>query len=724
MKPARSSIVGINEGQNLGPITTLSGTVGAAKAAVAAGHPGARSEPGAGRDPARLPERGQARRRLGHGTARPRSSTGTADKNVVNLNVPTCTVRDGPGPEAGAAERDDRPGSRSPGCPTAPRPRPRSPTTSRRSSPASPPGPSSPPTARRSRRARPGPPRADAGLPACVIPLVVLMGVAGSGKSTIGPRLAAALGVPFVDGDDAHSDAAKAQMAAGRPLDDAERGPWLDRLHDILAGPFGRRRRARVLGARRSRTGSDWPATSRASCSSRSVASPEVLEAASRIAVTPLRRPGPAPVAARHARARDRCPRGRRQPVRRGRDGRRGSRRPRWIPGDPGQLVTLRRAAESSTNQASPETSRTRRTRCVGPLEPERGSGRGRDSSGPEEHLETGGIAELECVEVEHQLGRLRPPVPRRATSPSGRRCSGPARRVGRTTVRLGPDMTHTSNPAAGSRPEPRSDAPARRRPRLRVHRRQPTRRAEPGLRLRCAHADDPTERRAHVTSTIPQRSLNRGRSRPAPAADRRACQDASAHDRGASEHPARPSSGRSAGGGGGGRPAVPRRPPDRRVPRRRPVLRPVRLPHHLAPARRVARSGRVRLGGFWVRRARRLLPALVGLLAGVAVYCLVVAEPDELDQIRDDALATIGYVANWQAVFSGNDYWALFLAPSPLEHTWSLAIEEQFYLVWPLVFVGLLAWWKRRTPQAVLVDVARRSPRSRPHSCSCSTSR
>jgi gluconokinase len=61
------------------------------------------------------------------------------------------------------------------------------------------------------------------------------MGVAGSGKSTVGPLLAAALDVPFVDGDDVHTDAAKAQMAAGRPLDDAERAPWLERLHAILA---------------------------------------------------------------------------------------------------------------------------------------------------------------------------------------------------------------------------------------------------------------------------------------------------------------------------------------------------------------------------------------------------------------------------------------------------------------------------------------------------------
>lgn len=60
------------------------------------------------------------------------------------------------------------------------------------------------------------------------------MGVAGSGKSTVGPRLARTLDVPFVDGDDFHADVARARMAAGRPLDDAARGPWLDRLHQVL----------------------------------------------------------------------------------------------------------------------------------------------------------------------------------------------------------------------------------------------------------------------------------------------------------------------------------------------------------------------------------------------------------------------------------------------------------------------------------------------------------
>ena len=110
----------------------------------------------------------------------------------------------------------------------------------------------------------------------------------------------------------------------------------------------------------------------------------------------------------------------------------------------------------------------------------------------------------------------------------------------------------------------------------------------------------------------------------------------------------------------------------------------------------------RISLGAFWARRARRLLPALCLLLIGVGVYALVWAAPRELDRIRADGLATLGYVANWHQIAQGNSYWDLFRAPSPLQHTWSLAIEEQFYLLWPLVLVALLAW--RRSTRAVLV--------------------
>ncbi len=114
--------------------------------------------------------------------------------------------------------------------------------------------------------------------------------------------------------------------------------------------------------------------------------------------------------------------------------------------------------------------------------------------------------------------------------------------------------------------------------------------------------------------------------------------------------------------------------------------------------------TGGIRLGGFWARRARRLLPALFGMLLGVGLYCLFIARPEELAQIRGDAIATVAYVANWRGVFASQDYFALLRSPSPLEHTWSLAIEEQFYLIWPLVFAGLLAWKRTAIARSVLV--------------------
>ena len=107
------------------------------------------------------------------------------------------------------------------------------------------------------------------------------------------------------------------------------------------------------------------------------------------------------------------------------------------------------------------------------------------------------------------------------------------------------------------------------------------------------------------------------------------------------------------------------------------------------------ASTGRIDLRAFWGRRARRLLPALLVVLVFVAVYAAVLARAGELDRIRQDGLSTLLYLANWRMVFGGESYFESFGAPSPLRHTWSLGIEEQWYLVWPLVVALVLAWWR-----------------------------
>jgi peptidoglycan/LPS O-acetylase OafA/YrhL len=101
--------------------------------------------------------------------------------------------------------------------------------------------------------------------------------------------------------------------------------------------------------------------------------------------------------------------------------------------------------------------------------------------------------------------------------------------------------------------------------------------------------------------------------------------------------------------------------------------------------------TGGIAVGAFWLRRARRLLPALALLIVIVVAYAMFLAAPQELRTIRSDALASIGYVANWRFIFSGGSYFAQFQAPSPLRHVWSLAIEEQFYLIWPLIVMAVL---------------------------------
>ena len=101
-------------------------------------------------------------------------------------------------------------------------------------------------------------------------------------------------------------------------------------------------------------------------------------------------------------------------------------------------------------------------------------------------------------------------------------------------------------------------------------------------------------------------------------------------------------------------------------------------------------RTGRIALGNFWFRRARRLLPALFTAIAVIVAYMTIVI-PDELVDIRDDVIAALAYVTNWFLSYSGQSYFEALGRPSPLRHLWSLAIEEQWYLVWPVVLVGAL---------------------------------
>jgi peptidoglycan/LPS O-acetylase OafA/YrhL len=114
--------------------------------------------------------------------------------------------------------------------------------------------------------------------------------------------------------------------------------------------------------------------------------------------------------------------------------------------------------------------------------------------------------------------------------------------------------------------------------------------------------------------------------------------------------------------------------------------------------------TGRIRLRRFWARRARRLLPALLLLLLGVAGYARWFADPSQLGRLRLDALATLGYVANWRFAFSGQGYFQHFQAPSPLLHMWSLGVEEQFYLLWPLLVVLVL---RRRASLRLLLIIS-----------------
>jgi len=109
-------------------------------------------------------------------------------------------------------------------------------------------------------------------------------------------------------------------------------------------------------------------------------------------------------------------------------------------------------------------------------------------------------------------------------------------------------------------------------------------------------------------------------------------------------------------------------------------------------------REGGVALRPFWTRRVRRLWPASLAVLAAVMLlFAPFIATADQRATMRGDVLSSLFEVANWHFIFQGKSYADLFVSPSPVLHFWSLAIEEQFYLVFPLLLIGLWRWCRGR---------------------------
>ncbi|RUT45599.1 acetyltransferase [Paenibacillus anaericanus] len=104
----------------------------------------------------------------------------------------------------------------------------------------------------------------------------------------------------------------------------------------------------------------------------------------------------------------------------------------------------------------------------------------------------------------------------------------------------------------------------------------------------------------------------------------------------------------------------------------------------------------RFNLLDFWIRRARRLLPAMIGMLLFVALWLLVV-DPSRLHTLQGDFISSLFYVNNWWLIFHKVSYFESFGPPSPIGHLWSLAIEEQFYILWPLLLLIGLKFAPRR---------------------------
>jgi peptidoglycan/LPS O-acetylase OafA/YrhL len=119
------------------------------------------------------------------------------------------------------------------------------------------------------------------------------------------------------------------------------------------------------------------------------------------------------------------------------------------------------------------------------------------------------------------------------------------------------------------------------------------------------------------------------------------------------------------------------------------------------------AASGRVRLGAFYARRARRILPAATVVLVATTLYSAAALSAARAERVADDTLWSAFFAANVHFAAIGTDYFAEGQATSPLQHFWSLAVEEQFYLVWPGVLAIVVLMWRPRARTVLLGVVA-----------------